>query len=147
MVFGLGLKNHNYDKINKKEVGIQSLNAFDFVNASEEVWTKTNTDFKNVNWELEFENQSSEESLDFFMEKVQTTTENNFSIKGDIKTKTQFKNNNKIPKDVRNWFRQKGKLSKKVLNAKNPKSIENARSESGKIYNKLSNSYAKGILQ
>ena len=146
VVFGLGLKNHNYDKISKKEVDIQSLNAFDFVNASEEVWTKTNTDFKNVNWELEFENQSSEESLDFVMEKVQTTTENNFSIKGDIKTKTQFKNNNKIPKDVRNWFRQKGKLSKKVLNAKNPKTIEHARSEIGKIDNKLRDSYAKWNL-
>ena len=29
------------------------------------------------------------------MEKVQTTTENNFSKKGDNKTKTKFKNNNK----------------------------------------------------
>ena len=80
------------------------------------------------------------------MSKIKTTSENNFSIKGDIKTKKSFKNNNKIPKGVRNLFRQKMKLSKKVLEADNPKIILNAQSEIAEIDNKLKASYAKWNL-
>ena len=40
------------------------------------------------------------------MSKIKITSENNFSTKGDTKNKKSFKNNNKIPKEVRNLFRQ-----------------------------------------
>ena len=146
VIFNLGLKNNNDLRPNPIDEDIQSFNAFDFVNASAEAWIKTKHDFANVNWELELEDKSSEESLELFMSKIKTTSENNFSKKGDIKTKKSFKNNNKIPKGVRNLFRQKMKLSKKALEADNPKIILNAQSEIAEIDNKLKASYAKWNL-
>ena len=71
-----------------------------------------------MNWLKLIDNVNSEEILNIFMDITEEIASKHFSVKGIKSDNLRFNSRNKFPREVRLLFRNKKKLTEKIMNSK-----------------------------
>ena len=148
------LINLNYEKISKPERKKRTnqfestIPEYDLAGGDDEDWIRINLLLDKVNWESLLENLSPEESVSQLLSLLEEKVSQVFNKQTDFLDNSnqpsgKFKNNNKIPRKIRNLMRQKTKLSKSILKAKSVSRCLSLREKLEKTEVELKSSYEK----